>query len=673
VFAGAFIIINTFAITVAQRTREFAMLRTIGASRRQVLRSVLLEALMIGLLASLAGILVGVGFAKLLDTAFDAIGFGLPTAPIHLGALTILLPLGVGTAVAILAAIGPAFRATRVPPIAALREGAELPPSALARHATLISSVLLLLGLGGIVDGVFEKGHVIQSVSGLGSTASVLISLAGGAILCFLAVAILSSHIVKPLSRAIGAPLALLIRGGDWVGSRVQRVPFVGHGWYLVRRTVSYLLALLLFLLLGAAVAGIFSLIAKPLGLLAGLVALCLAVFFVARIWLRTETEWPPEQPSTLTSQLARENTARNPGRTAVTSSSLMIGVALVVFVAVFVNGFKDSFLGALDHSITSDLIIQSESFSPIPKEAVPALQSVPQVQTATGIQFTDAQINHGGTDIVNGIDPGDFDQLYTFTWQKGGSDALLRNFQGDKALIEEQFAKSHHLNIGDHFMITSIEGNKLHLTVAGQYKDPVLMTGISIPSDTFDTWTTNNDPGVILAKFNPGVSLAAGKAAAAQALKQYPVAKVRTNAEYKQSTENQVNGFLYFLYLLLAMIGIISLVGIINTLALSVFERTREIGMLRAVGTTRRQLRRMVRYESVITSVIGGLLGVGVGLVFGWILTKGLSDQGIVFSVPVTFIIVVMIVAALAGVVAAIMPARRAARLDVLEALQYE
>jgi putative ABC transport system permease protein len=158
-----------------------------------------------------------------------------------------------------------------------------------------------------------------------------------------------------------------------------------------------------------------------------------------------------------------------------------------------------------------------------------------------------------------------------------------------------------------------------------------------------------------------------------AQALKQFPVAKVRTNAEYKKSTEDMVNGFLYFLYVLLAMIGIISLVGIINTLALSVFERTREIGMMRAVGTTRRQLRRMVRYESVITSVIGGLVGVGVGLVFGWILTQGLKDQGIVFSVPLTFIIVVLVVAAFAGVLAAILPARRAARLDVLEALQYE
>jgi putative ABC transport system permease protein len=575
--------------------------------------------------------------------------------------------------VAMLAAVGPAFRATRVPPIAALREGAELPPSALARHATLVSSLTGAAGLGLIVDGVFNKGNVVHAVIGLGSTPSVLISMAGGAILCFLAVAMLSSHVVQPLSQVIGAPLGLLIRIGDAVGSVVLRVRGLGRTWYVLRRLFAYLLALVLFLVLGAIVSGILALVYGPLAIVSGLVAVLVSIYAVYRIWRGTETEWPPEQPSPLTSRLARENTKRNPSRTAVTSSSLMIGVALVVFVAVFVNGFKDSFLGALDNSITSDLIIQSESFAPIPKQAVPTAQAVPQVQTATGIQFTDARINHGGVDTVNGIDPIDFPQLYKFDWQKGGSDALLGHFQGDEALVEQQFAKSHHLQIGGHFQITSIEGNKLTMKVVGQYKDPVLMTGISIPSSTFDTWTTNSDPGVLLVKFRPGVSTADGKAAVAAALKQFPVAKVRTNAEYKKCTEDHVNGFLYFLYVLLAMIGIISLVGIINTLALSVFERTREIGMLRAVGTTRRQLRRMVRYESVITSVIGGLLGVGVGLVFGWILTKGLSDQGIVFSVPVTFIVVVLLVAALSGVIAAIMPARRAARLDVLEALQYE
>jgi putative ABC transport system permease protein len=193
VFAGAFIIFNTFSITVAQRSREFALLRTIGASRRQVLRSVLTEALVIGLLASLAGILVGIGFAKLLDTLFDKTGSGLPTSAITLKPLTILLPLFVGTLVAMLAAIGPAFRATRVPPIAALREGAELPPSWMARHRGLLSSLMGAAGLGLLVDGVFDKGGIVHALFGLGSTPSVLLSMAGGAILCFLAVAMLSS------------------------------------------------------------------------------------------------------------------------------------------------------------------------------------------------------------------------------------------------------------------------------------------------------------------------------------------------------------------------------------------------------------------------------------------------------------------------------------------------
>jgi ABC-type antimicrobial peptide transport system permease subunit len=673
VFAGAFIIFNTFSITVAQRTREFAMLRTIGASRRQVLRSVLLEAFVIGLLASLAGLAAGVGFAKLLDVLFDKAGFGLPTAPITLRFITIALPLFVGTSVALLASIGPAFRATRVPPVAALREGAELPPSALARHATLFSSLMAALGLGAIVDGVFNKGGVVHAVTGLSSTPSTLISMAVGAILCFLAVAILSSHIVGPLAEVIGWPLGMFVRLGDWLGSQMQRVPGLGRFWYLVRRFAGYLFAFLFFLGIGAIVSGILALIATPLALLGLLVSLIVSLYAVIRIWRRTESEWPPEAPSPLTSVLARENTTRNPGRTAVTSSSLMIGVALVVFVAVFVNGFKNSFIDALDRSLTSDLIISSKSFSPIPKDAVSTTQSVQGVSVASGVQSTQAKINHGGTDTVNGIDPATFGNVYTFDWLKGGSDAILNHLQGNEALVEEQFAKSHHLNIGSTFEITSVQNTHLQMRVAGEYKDPTLIPGISIPTPTFDKFTVDNDPVVILVRFEPGVHTNEGKAAVATALKNFPVAKVQTNAEYKASTEKQVNNILTFLYVLLAMIGIISLVGIINTLALSVFERTREIGMLRAVGTTRRQLRRMVRYESVITSVIGGLLGVGVGLVFGWILTKGLSDQGISFSVPVGFVIVVLIVAAFAGVLAAILPARRAASLDVLEALQYE
>jgi ABC-type antimicrobial peptide transport system permease subunit len=682
VLVGAFIIFNTFSITVAHRTREFAILRTLGASRRQVLRSVLLEATVIGLLASILGIVLGIGFAKLLGVLFDAAGFGLPKAPIRISLLTVvLIPLAVGTLTALLSAIAPAFRATRVPPVAALREGAELPPSALARHATPISALILAVGLGEIVDGIFNDGSVLGAVIGLSKTANILLSMGLGAVLCFLAVAMLSKHVVRPLARLMGTPLEWGVYLAQRLSTFIQKIPGVLpllRLWAIVRRAVfqsrvvTIVLELLFVIASGALAAG-----GHPVyGGVLLVVTLAGAGFILRRIWSkpRLDLEWPPEAPSRQTGRLARENTIRNPSRTATTASALMIGVGLVVFVAVFVNGFKDSFLGALDRSVTSDLIIQPDNFdSGMPREAVSAAGAVPGVQVSTGIQITEAKIGHGGTDEINGIDPTLFGQVYHFTWQKGGSDTLLSQFTGDEALIEEQFAKSHHLEIGDHFKVTSVEGTTLDLRVFGQYKDPTLMTGFTIPSVTFDRFTTNVDPGVLLVRFRSGVSLDTGKAEVAKALKAFPIAKVRTNAEYKAYTENQVNGFLSFLYVLLAMSLIISLFGIVNTLALSVFERTREIGMLRAVGTTRRQLRRMIRYEAVITSVIGGLLGVAVGLTFGWILSRGLADQGIVFSIPYSLLVIVLIGAAIAGVMSAILPARRAAQLDVLEALQYE
>jgi putative ABC transport system permease protein len=681
VLVGAFIIFNTFSITVAHRTREFAILRTLGASRRQILRSVLLEAVVIGLLASLLGIVLGIGFAKLLGLLFDAFGFGLPTTAISISPLTvILLPLAVGTLTALFSAIAPAFRATRVPPVAALREGAELPPSALARHATPIAALILAAGLGGIVDGIFHDGSVLGAVSGLSKTANILLSMGVGAVLCFLAVAMLSKHVVRPLARLMGTPLEWCVYVIQRISALLQRIPGVRpvmRVFVIARRAVfqgrvvTIALALVLVLL---SVIWIASGTAVP-GAVLLVVTLVAAAFILRRIWRRPrlDLEWPPEPPTRQTGRLARENTIRNPARTATTASALMIGVGLVVFVAVFVNGFKDSFLGALDHSVNSDLIVQSDSFSSIPREAVAAAAAVPDVQVASGIQFTEAKIGHGGTDTINGVDPATIAQVYTFNWQKGGSNDLLSGFSGDEALIEEQFAKSHHLSTGDRFQVTSIEGNKLDLKVIGQYKDPTLMPGFTVPSTTFDGFTTQGDPGVLLVSFRPGVDLAQGKAEVAAALKKFPVATVRTNAEYKKHTEDSVNQFLSFLYVLLAMSLIISLFGIVNTLALSVFERTREIGMLRAVGTTRRQLRRMIRYEAVITSVIGGLLGVAVGLAFGWILSRGLADQGIVFSIPYGLLVVVLIGAAVAGVMSAILPARRAASLDVLEALQYE
>ena len=662
VFVGGFIIFNTFSITVSQRIREFAMLRTIGASSRQVLRSVLLEALLIGLVSSLLGLLAGIGFAQLMTVVFGAIGFEIPSTSIPLSALTIGLPLVVGTSVALAAALGPAFRATRVPPVAALREGAELPPSALARHATPIAAVMVLIGLGAIVDGVWRKGAVIQAVTGLGDSASLLISLATGAMLCFLAVAVLSKHVVRPLARAIGWPLEWIVLGLQYVGHGIRWIPGVRPAGKAISRLPRWLLIIAIVVLEVAGIALIF--VAGPVFVLWAILFPLLSLPLL---------EWPPERPSKQTGRLARENTVRSPSRTSVTASALMIGLALVVFMAVFVNGFKDSFLGSLDRSITGDLIIQNDDFATIPAAAVAAAGRAPGVAVSTGLAFSEVRIGNGGRDVVNGIDPETITRVYTFDWQKGGSDQLALNLGRDEALIEEQFAKSHDLEKGDTFSITSIDNNHVQLTVRGEYKDPTLMPGFTVTNRTFDTFSDTADPSVILVGLENGVSPAQGKQSVAHALESFPVATVRTNAEYKTFTEDEVNGFLGFLYVMLGMAVVISLFGIVNTLALSVFERTREIGMLRAVGMTRRQLRRVVRYESVITAVIGGILGIAVGLTFGWILSKGLEDQGIVFSIPYGLLFAVVGAAIVAGILAAILPARRAARLNVLEALQYE
>jgi putative ABC transport system permease protein len=217
------------------------------------------------------------------------------------------------------------------------------------------------------------------------------------------------------------------------------------------------------------------------------------------------------------------------------------------------------------------------------------------------------------------------------------------------------------------------VEARKTTLTVVGIYKDPVLISGFSVPNDIFDRLTSQNDLGVLLVTYEQGASADRTEAAVKDALAQFPQAKVRTNSEYKSFTEGQVNQVLTLLYVLLAMSVVISLFGIVNTLALSVFERTREIGMMRAIGMTRPQLRRVVRYEALITAVIGGLLGIGIGVLFGWMVTKGLEDQGVVFSPPYLQLAVSLVVAGLAGILAAILPARRAAGLNILDALKYE
>ncbi len=576
VLVGAFIIFNVFSITVAQRIREMAMLRTIGASRAQLRRTVLAEALVVGLLASIVGIAVGVLFAVALKAIFNAVGFGLPTAAISIQPRTIIWPLVVGVLVTVLAAVIPAIRATRIPPVAALREGATLPRSRFSRFTPYIGMAMTLIGVLLIVAGFQSSGGFQGRLSLIGF----------GAFLILIGVGLAMRLLIRPLAGFVGWPLARLFGNS---------------------------------------------------------------------------------------ARLGRQNTIRDPARTASTATALMIGIGLVVFVAVFVNGFKNSFFDALDRTIDADLIIVSDNFQPLAGGIVDVTRSAPGVESALGVGFAEIEVA-GQRTSLNAVDPAGARSAVKFDWQDGGSDALLGQLGEGNALVERGFAEERGLAVGDRFTATTIEGRKETFAVIGEYKDPQLFTGFTVSNAAYERIVTDRDVGVLLASFAPGIDTTQGKEAVAGTLGEtYPSAKVRTRSEYKDFINEQTTSILFVFYALLALSVLISLVGVIITLLLSIYERTREIGMMRAIGAQRRQIRAIVRSESVITCAIGGVVGLAIGLFLGWVMIKGLEDEGLGFSVPVGTLIAVLVLALIAGILAAVFPARRASRLNPLEALHYE
>jgi putative ABC transport system permease protein len=577
-FVGAFVIFNTMSITVAQRTRELATLRTIGASRAQLRRAVLLEALAIGLAASLIGLGLGILLAIGLQELFELLGFGLPTTDMVIKPRTIIAALLVGILVTVLAALVPAIRATRIPPILAVREGAELPKGRLSRYTPYIALVVIALSVLLLAQAMFTEEL---------DTGQRLLTIAGGVLLLFVGVAMISSKLVRPLAFLIGVP--------------------------------------------GEKLAGV-------------------------------------------TGFLARRNTLRNPGRTAATAAALMIGIALVTFVAVLANGMKASNRGAIEEQIAADYVVTSQDgFTPFVAGAGEAAADAPGVEVATSVRAEVGKV--AGVDkYVTGIEQDKIASVYNFDWEDGSDDVLGQMGEFD-AIVDKDFAEDHGLSLGSRFRLLSGSGRATNLEVAATYNPPPfyqLLGSVSILQSKFDELYDRGRNQFTFINV-PGEPTPAKEEPIETALGTFPDAKVLTREGWITEQDEEFNQFLIMLYVLLALSVIISIFGMINTLALAVFERTRELGMLRAVGMTRWQARTMIGTESVITALIGAAIGLPLGMFLAALVTRALDQYEVRYEIPLTPLIAFALVAVVVGLVAAIMPAQRAARLNVLEALQYE
>jgi putative ABC transport system permease protein len=609
-FVGSFVIANSLSITIAQRTREFATLRTLGASRRQVLISIVVEALVIGVLAAVTGLFAGLGLAKGLFKLFAAVGFTLPNSGIVFGTSTIVIALAAGIIVTLVASLRPAIRATRVPPIAAVREGATLPVSRFHRFRTLGAAMTTALGFAALAYGLFAP-HL--------GTTRLLAFMGIGALLIFIGVAMLSERVVAPLVATVAPPIR-------WVLS----------------------IAWLIFLFL------------TPLGWL---------YLLYHRLRYRT---WPTFIDRTSSAALARDNSRRNPQRTASTAAALMIGLALVTLVAVLAAGITSSFRGAVDRiwQNANYAITAQNNFTPIPPTAADAAAKSPIVEAVGNVRTGDVAA-FGKTFFATAVNPPS-STMFHLDWVKGSQETMA-SLGDDGAFVDKDYAKAHRLTVGSPVTLTFATGARKTFRLKGIFDPPAggsPFGRVTISQATWDKHNPNPRNLYTFLRVRGGESEANLKQLDAT-LRAFPNAKVQTREQF---VDNQISGLssvLNILYVLLALSVIVSLFGIVNTLVLTVFERTREIGMLRAVGMTRRQVRRMIRHESVITALIGGVLGIALGIVLGGLLVARVDF--IEFSLPVTSLIIFALMTIVVGVLAAIFPARRAARLNVLEALQYE
>ena len=566
---GSFIIFNTFSIIVAQRGRELALLRAIGAARGQVLGSVMFEAVLVGIFASAIGFVGGVFLASGLKALLGAIGVDIPAGGIVIPASAVIWSFVTGMVVTIVAALFPALRASRIPPIAAMRD-VSIDRSNSSRTRIVLGLIVTLFGAGLLALGLFGNGSngLVQVGIGIG--------------VVFIGVAVLGPTIAAPLSRVIGAPIRK-IKG--------------------------------------------------------------------------------------ITGALAQENAVRNPKRTSATAAALMIGVALVGLITIFAASARTSISASIDRSMKADYVVNSSGFGTgtIPIVAEDQLREVPNVESVSGVRTTQAKIK-GSVDFLWAADPAKINSLFDLQPTAGN----ISKLSPTGIAILDSVASDNNLKMGDTVKVVFPSTGTQEFTVESIFSQAGFANWV-VPLAAFDKNVPDQFDNQIYIKTSNGVT-PENTAALKKVVAEFPGPKLETRDQFKQTQVNQVNQLLNLIYVLLFFAIVIALFGIANTLGLSIIERTHELGLLRAVGMTRRQLRSSVRWESVIISLLGTFLGLVIGVVFAWALVHALADQGIdQFSLAPVQLLVIVVLTGVFGVIAAIWPARRAARLDILESIRTE
>lgn len=570
-FVGAFIIANTFSITVAQRTRQLALLRAVGASRRQVLASVLGEGAAIGILGSIAGVAAGIAVAVGLRSLLDAFGLTLPEGDLVITGSTIAIGLVVGTVVTTLSAVGSAIRSVRVPPVAAMQAVAVPPPARSGRIRTILGVLTTLAGIALIAVGLIGDAGIA--------------AVGGGAVVVILGVALLATFVARPVVAALGAPLTRLlgIRG-----------------------------------------------------------------------------------------DLAAQNASRNPRRTASTASALMIGLGLVSFVLIFGASLTASTAAIIEGSFVADLsvrsLVQSETAAGAVSEELPdELAALEQVDVAVPLRVAELRYADGAV-FAAGVDPARVEQVLSLD----AVDGAWADLAAGGVALKADLAATEGLTVGD----------VVQIDLGAGPRDLVLRTIFDGEIDVswiVDEATLLEDApfaliGQVLVRYTNGADAVAARAAVDDLLASYPTVTAFDAEEFTQSIKDLAAQLVGLMTIMLLLSVLIALFGLVNTLSLSVYERTRELGLLRAVGATRQQIRAIVRWEAVLISALGAALGLGIGTLFGWMAVKALADEGFShFALPGGQLAIGLVAAGIAGVVAAIGPARRAARTDVLTALQMQ